>query len=474
MCKFIRLALYSMGLLCLGWISFSCHREFVSHQTTDQLLTLAGDNTQPDRQRLLIFDNLLAQPLETQQKMQLGRQLSDIVVSLGHSPLIRKRALEIIIERYPENAPVWLGKALLNTPEPDLRDELIAVLIKLGDKHAISYLILAGYEFNADFHSFINAIELIADEPVENVLILEYVRGAEWKNKIAALAGLKRHFGPEHTISIIQNLPNDDFPDDELHDLVRFWVEHFNFIPSNIPQFFLGQTQKNLISPSQWNDLQQKTTWLTTHYNYQFDLADAYILLQSEKTQFLPTRDEISEQIAHRLAMLPHSYRPPSYPGAADDYREDFIGPRNLFSYTDLLRIRLILNALTRPDTVKQLRRFLLEDMDDLDSEVGGLCFLDDDSGTVRFQAYRPQARCADNTYVESPQMLRDACLCLTRWHCHADRRETSLPAGPGLDDLQFAEYYGTSLLIITYINAKIFNVDYCNAQGEVLDLGNY
>jgi len=137
------------------------------------------------------------------------------------------------------------------------------------------------------------------------------------------------------------------------------------------------------------------------------------------------------------------------------------------------LRIRLVLDALARPDTVKQLRRFLLDDMDDPATEVAGLCFFDD-SQKVRFQPYPPQSRGADNTYVESPQMLRDASLCLTRWHCHADRQKSNLLAGPGLDDLKFAEYYGTSLVIITYINAKILNVDYCTAQGDVVDLGNY
>jgi len=463
------MALYLFGPLCLGLICYGCHREFVSHQTTDQLIDLVADNSQSDQQRLLILDNLLAQPLDTQQKVQLGRQLSGIVISIHHSPVIRKRTLDIITDRFSENAPVWLGKALLNTPEPELRDELISALIKLNDKHAISYLILAGYKFNTDFHSSINAIEQIAAESLENVLIHEYITGAELNNKVAALAGLKRHFGPEHTISIIQNLPNDD----DLHDLVCFWVDHFNFIPASIPQFFLCQTQRNLLSPPQWTDLQQKTAWLKKHHNYQFKVADTYILLQSEKTQFLPPRDEIIDQIARRLASLSHSYRPPSYQGAADDYREDFLGQHNLFGYTDLLRIRLILNTLARPATVKQLRRLIMEDLDDPATEVAGLCFLDD-TQNVRFQTYTPQSRGADNTYVESPQMLRDASMCLTRWHCHADRQKSKQLAGPGLDDLKFAEYYGTSLVIITYINARILNIDYCTAQGEVVDLGNY
>ena len=450
-------------------ICYGCHREFVSHQTTDQLITMAGDNNQPDQQRLLIFDNLLAQPLNTQQKTQLGQQLSDVVISIHHSPIIRKRALEIITDRYSENAPVWLGKALLNTPEPDLRDELISLLAKLKDKRAVPYLILAGHKFDSDFHSFINAIELIATEPLENILIQEYISGTELKNKVAALAGLKRHFGPEHTISIIKNLPNDD----DLHDLVRFWVDNFNFIPSSIPQFFLCQTQRGLISPPQLIDLQQKTAWLKTHHSYQFDLADTYMLLQLEEAQFLPPRDEIIDQIARRLALLPHSYRAPSYQGAADDYREDFLGQHKLLDYNDLLRIRLILDALARPETIEQFWRFMQEDLDDSATEVAGLGYLDANNNVI-FQSYPPRSRGADNTYVESPQMVRDASLCLTRWHCHADREKSGLRAGPGLDDLKFAQYYGTSLVIITYINARILNVDYCTAQGEVVDLGNY
>ncbi len=465
-----RMVCFSFSLLFLGLVCYGCQREFVSHQTTDQLLDQVADNSRPDQQRLRILDNLQTQLLDTQQKAQLGLQLSVIVISLNHSPVIRKRAIEIIMDRYSENAPVWLGKALLNTPEPELRDELISALIKLKDNHAIPYLILAGHKFDTDFHSFINAIDLIATEPFENVLINEYISGSDLKNKIAALAGFKRHFGPEHTISVIKNMPNDE---DSLHELVRFWVDHFNFIPESVPQFFVCQTQKSLISPTQLTDLQQKNDWLKTHHNYQFNVADTYILLQAEDTRFFPPRDELIDKITGKLTSIQHSKRPPSYRGAADDYREDFLGQHNLFSYTDLLRIRLILSALSRQETVEQLRRFLLDDIGDSASEVAGLCFLDD-THDVRFEKYLPHLRGADNTYVESPQMFMDASLCLTRWHCHADREKSSLIAGAGLDDLRFAEFYGTSLVIITYINARILNVDYCSTQGEVVDLGNY
>ncbi|MCP4710585.1 MAG: hypothetical protein GY869_18330, partial [Planctomycetes bacterium] len=226
--------------------------------------------------------------------------------------------------------------------------------------------------------------------------------------------------------------------DNDLHNLVRFWVDHFSYIPSSIPQFFLCQSQKTRISPTQLNDLQQKIAWLVNHQNYQFDVADTYILLQSENTNLLPARDVLVDQIARRLEPVSHSYRIPSYSGAADDYREDFLGQHNLFSYTDLLRIRLILDALARQDTVKQLQRLVLEDLDDNATEVAGLCFLDD-SKNVQFRPYEPQTRQADNMYVESPEMLWDAAMCLTRWHCHADRQKSSLIAGPGLDDLKFA-----------------------------------
>ena len=266
----------------------------------------------------------------------------------------------------------------------------------------------------------------------------------------------------------INELPDDD----DFHQQVRFWADNFNYIPSTVPQFFQCQIQRNQITPPQWADLMQKTNWLKTHHDYKFDLADTYLLLHSELNQLAQPRDEIIDQIAHHLAPIPHTYRPASYPGAADDYCEDFVGRSDLFSYTDLRRIKLILSALTRPTTVNLLRQLLLEDMEDRASEVGGLCFLDNQE--VRFQTYAPGLRGADNMYVESHQMLRDASLCISRWHCHADREKSFRLAGPGLDDLKFAKYYGTSLVIITYINARMMNIDFCTIQGEVVDLGNY
>ena len=105
-------------------------------------------------------------------------------------------------------------------------------------------------------------------------------------------------------------------------------------------------------------------------------------------------------------------------------------------------------------------------------TEIGGLCFLA--GGGLVFKSYDPGRCLGDNQYVESPLMMSEAVYSLARWHCHADSWRGRELAGPGPDDLRYAAYLDSPVVVITYVNDKTCNIDYFTPEGIVIDLGNY
>jgi len=281
---------------------------------------------------------------------------------------------------------------------------------------------------------------------------------------------------------------------------LRFWAEHFDYVPGTKSEVLMCQMQWLRLTAEQKETLQQRVRSLQERQGYSFQIADSHILLEAEKTMLAEPSDMLRNAIGKRMRAVGHTKRPASYRGAADDYREDFSGQCKSLRYTDLLRIRLLLGALESETFAGQWRRYLQEDIADVETEVGGLSFLKE--GAVAFSAYPPVQRSGDNQYHEPPEMIADGVLCLARWHCHADphqeqtdqadgsesrynlkedkvtfyggRWKGAALAGPGVDDMGYVKYFGCPLLVVTYIDRDTFNIDYVSAEGIVIDLGNY
>ena len=497
-----------------------CAEQYISSKSVDELIELSGRRDQADRWRLEIFEAVLVRPLEPQQQQRLGQLLADVAGSPLHSPVIRSRAIEIIAERYPSQAGQWLSGALPGTTEEDIRQQIIAELIRLSDRSALGNLTidLAKNSANVSWQStpagwcdvgdaddpwqtsaVAGAMVSIADAQLEEILFDQLLAGEGVGVRLAALKCLMPLVGTEQTIKLISSLPDDGVFAGE----VRFWAMRFGYVPTNAAHLFLCSYQRTHLNVEQFIRLSKLVAYLAERENYRFSPVDSYLLLGLDDNQLSRTGTELAAEIESFLARLSHSKRPPGYAGARDDYDEDFTGQRNQLCYTDLLRIRLLLKELARPIKIAGLKQHLRNDLSQIDSEVGGLSFLEADG--VRLDRYPPGSRLGDNQFFESPEMIEAAGLCLTRWHCHVDSHRTGygrdidrqssrdfLPrsddssveqlgtwrvaelAGPGVDDLDFVEYCGCPLVIIIQIPYGRCNVDYVSSNGVVIDLGNY
>ena len=447
------------------------------------MLELAGDRGQADQVRLMVLEEILGRQMEQGQKEKLGERLAEVIKSQRHSPVIRRRAGQILVERYRDRAAVWLSEALIDTPEEELRQQYIADLIRLAEQVdcrlrendkavVVSNLIIAleksGVGKEPQTQPVGRAIERITNEPLEKVLPKQLEQEGQLRARMAALGcllGIKKR---QEVLAIVRSAAGED----EFLGQLKFWAGRFGYLPSNGARFLVCYRVRQQITGEQMERLGARVRRLSEREGYRFEGQDSYLLVNGDEGQLERRRGELEEEIVGRLGRRGHTKRPASYKGAQDDYAEDFAGQRNFLSYTDLVRIKLLLDTLSETARVERLRSFLQEDCDDIESEAGGLCFLE--GKLIRFEQYRPRERLGDNQYVEGPQMAQDAALSLARWHLHVHAWRGEDLAGPGVDDLQYVAYFGCPLVVVTKIKEKVCNVDYVSAEGVVVDLGNY
>ena len=463
---------YKWLIVVLAVASAGCLNSSVPRWSTDTLIESAGNRELSDLLRIEVLDEITQREPDTNQYKKLGAVSAEVVGSPMNSPLIRQRVLYIITDCYRDEAAQWLGTALLSSSEKQLRKEIIGALVKLGDEKAMPYLILSLAEPEAellkDKTAIIRAVESITEKPIEKVALEYLADGENLKTRIAALACLLEQNNRSETITEIKILSaRDDFIEE-----LQFWAGQFGYVPTNIMRYYQCRLQRAILTEAQLEKLRERALLLHQRERYVFDIRDSYLLAAiNEKMLDIPLA-EMSDWIHRRLSELEHTKRPYSYKGAPDDYAEGFIDQCNLLSYTDLTRIKLLLESLEQEESAGQIKVFLQQDFCDTTSETGGLIFLEQDE--IVFKKYEPGSRQGDNQYVESAQMVRDGVLCIARWHCHTDKWRSWELAGPGIDDLRYADWINCPVVVLTRLSEKMCNVDYFTPEGVVVDIGDY
>lgn len=400
---------YKWIIVVFAVVSAGCLSSTVPRWSTDALIESAGNRELADQLRIGVLDEIVRREPDANQYKRLGAVFAEVVGSPLHSPLIRQRVLYIVTDYYRDEAAQWLGAALLNSSEKQLRKEIIDALVKLGDEKAIPYLILSLAEPEAellkDKIAIVRAVESITEKPIEKVLLKYLADSGQLKTRIAALACLLEQNNRSEAITDIKALSvRDDFVKE-----LQFWAGQFGYVPTNIMRYFQCRLQRIILTEEQLEKLRQRALLLRQREGYAFDVRDSYLLSAvNEKMLDIP-RVKLIDRIHRRLSELKHTKRQYSYKGAPDDYAEGFIDQCNLLRYTDLIRIKLLLESLEQEEFTGQIKVFLQQDFSDTTSETGGLGFLE--QGEIVFKKYEPGRRQGDNQYVESAQMVREGVL---------------------------------------------------------------
>jgi len=447
-----------------------CVGRGVPQWSNSALIDAAGQRQLSDSLRLKVIDEVLGRQLDPDEKKRLGEVFGEVVGSSLHSPVIRGRVLEAIREDYKADGPVWLGAAVVDCGDKNLRGQIVDTLVELADKRAIGYLAEAMEQDGDSDKTLAGAIEKISGQPLAAAM-KELLQDS--KERLGArMAGLVCLANAQGKATAREFVMSAGAKDGFLENLL-FWAANYDYLPGNMMSFYMCVQQMGTLSAESLAGLPSKLMAIKQRDEYEFDICDSHLLLRSGGAVSLRSRDELAAEIGRRLGELGHTKRAAGYSGADDDYREDFTGRCNLFSYTDLLRISLLLNWLGTPGNTDTVRGFLRADAAQRLSEIGGLWFLND-AGEVEFVEYQPRTKAGDNQYIESDELFSDAAMCLGRWHCHVDQWRGKELAGPGSDDIRYGRYVHTPIVVITLLDENMFNVDYLSASSVVLDLGNY
>jgi len=485
-------------LLSLSMLSVSgCMESSLPTWSNQALINTVGQAELADHYRLQALTELHRRDLDPNQHQQLGRQYARIVGSRTHSPVIRQEVLSVISDRYHHDAPLWLGYALINTTEPQLQKQIIVSIAGLNNKRALPYLVI----FLADriddaadplVSVTIETMEKTANQSLNSILQKQlagrkYVHSlpptrtdsisseiTPFQVRMAAMNCLISRTDKQQVKNFLADLSCDS--DDYFLKQIQFWIKQMDYLPHRIMHFWVGVWQCQKIEPSRYSGIRKRRDMLARREQYIFDGADTYLLLEENELLLNLTGSQLKSNIQQKLNSLRHLKRPASYPNAQDDYREDFVDQCNLLSYTDLLRIWLLLDDLATRATHRHLGDLLARDRQAELTEIGGLLYLQSDK--IQWRVYPPGRLGGDNQYIESQSLLMDSAFCLARWHCHVDTWRTVEIAGPGIDDVHYAKYVNSPIVIVTLLDDRqheiIYNIDYLNPQGVVIDLGVY
>ncbi len=464
--------IYGMLFLCgVAWLS-GCRSLNVETWSDQALIDSLANSGLADRRRLRVIDELRHRGLAPAIRVQLRTTAADIIGSPRHSPAIRLQTLDILTEMFPQAAAEHIGESLSSTREPFVRHQFVEALIRLDDPKSLTPLIeaLAGEKnLQTDTaHLCLKAITDISPSPLEQTFSDRLVQSGKARHRIAALSCLVKLGSPERANRIVAAAAEDD----AFMKTLQFWSGRFDYLPDNLMSYFMCELLRHRVHPDDLAILQQVAHELRRKQQYRFDISDTYLLLYTRYSRLMQGRDTLINAITGTLAPLSHTFRPASYEGAPDDYSESFIDQASELAYSDLLRIQWLLDTLEEPATVGLLDRFLRQDEADQTSEIGGLCYLRNNK--VAFTIMPPGRRQGDNQYVESIETVRQGAFAFARWHCHVDAMRGAELAGPGRDDIDYARWINSPIVIVTRLDDKKMNVDLLTRTGSVIDLGNY
>jgi hypothetical protein len=161
------------------------------------------------------------------------------------------------------------------------------------------------------------------------------------------------------------------------------------------------------------------------------------------------------------------------------------------FRWADVLTVLVIDDALATPGLIDTLATQAALDTSDTTTEYGGIIGFGDQlrarggggGGGARQAAAtgrpvavlyppRPRERAGDNRFVASADMIAASDRALAHYHFHVQNARNSDYAGPSGGDLTYAARSGRNCIVITSVGVGVYNIDYYQPDGKVIDLG--
>lgn len=196
------------------------------------------------------------------------------------------------------------------------------------------------------------------------------------------------------------------------------------------------------------------------------------------------TREQLIAELDRKLAnRTVHSRDSDDGGGRIPDRLKDFA---DTIRWGDLLTILVVDEVMATPGLMDTLATQAALDQSDETTEYGGVIAFSDQLKTRRAGLNgasggpvavlfppRPRERQGDMKFVASADMIAASDRSLLHYHFHVQRHRNVEYSGPSSGDLTYAARSGRNCLVITSISEGLFNLDYYQPDGKVMDLGS-
>lgn len=215
---------------------------------------------------------------------------------------------------------------------------------------------------------------------------------------------------------------------------------------------------------------------------FQIRNAEAFRWAAAHRPDWMgATREQLFAELDKRLeSRTAHSRNNDDGGGRIPDRPKDFA---ETIKWGDLLTILVIDEVMTSPGMMDTLATQATLDQADETTEYGGIIAFSDQLKTRKASANggpvavlfppRPRERQGDVKFVASADMIAASDRALVHYHFHVQRQRNVEYAGPSSGDLTYAARSGRNCLVITSVSDGLFNLDYYQPDGKVIDLGS-
>jgi len=185
---------------------------------------------------------------------------------------------------------------------------------------------------------------------------------------------------------------------------------------------------------------------------------------------FALDRAALLSELEKRLERRPRHWR--NEAGSTGARGESLHRYKDTLAWADLLTILVADDLIQTGGAAPALFDFAKRDQDDTSTEYGGNIDANGNSARVDLFPPRPTQRYNDRQFIPSEEMIKAGDTAIFHFHFHATTWNNADYAGPSQGDIESANTLGRACLLFTAIDDNTLAIDYYQAGGAAIDLG--
>jgi len=258
-------------------------------------------------------------------------------------------------------------------------------------------------------------------------------------------------------------------------DDVRASAEDYDIVPRTAEQLaWVGRLRAGKNAPGVWERGRDLLAGLDASKREGVEFRHVAGLLWAKEHRseiYAMSRGELYRTLDERLSKEEKVLRDAG-PSSHDGKRELLYDWQDTITWADLVLVSIALDAKSSLAVISAF--FLQADRDHIDrsTEYGGAFFARGEGFEARVYPPRPSQRYGDGRFVAPEDMIRGSDNALFHYHYQVQEYGAREYAGPSHGDIDYAERFGRSCLVMSFVTKNKINVDYYQPNGVRIDLG--